>query len=99
MRLQVLRGYYEQSEFIANKLDFLVGLYESRRESVIIEGVHLSVGVIVELMRRHPSVIPMIIFISNDNKHKERFAVRSKHMTLDARHNRFPPAFPSHPSS
>lgn len=34
------------------------------------------------MMQRHPSVVPFLVHISNDAKHMERFAVRSKVMTL-----------------
>ena len=33
-------------------------------------------------MQRHPSVVPFLVHISNEAKHVERFAVRSKVMTL-----------------
>lgn len=36
------------------------------------------------MMQRHPSVVPFLVHISNDAKHMERFAVRSKVMTLRA---------------
>lgn len=34
------------------------------------------------MMQRHPSVVPFLVHISNEAKHMERFAVRSKVMTL-----------------
>jgi hypothetical protein len=37
---------------------------------------------VVRMMQRHPSVVPFLVHISNDAKHMERFAVRSKVMTL-----------------
>lgn len=33
-------------------------------------------------MQRHPSAVPFLVHISNEAKHMERFAVRSKVMTL-----------------
>lgn len=33
-------------------------------------------------MQRHPSALPFLVHISNEAKHMERFAVRSKVMTL-----------------
>jgi 2-phosphoglycerate kinase len=39
------------------------------------------------LMRKHPSIIPFMIYISNESKHTERFAVRAKYMTLDPSKN------------
>lgn len=41
------------------------------------------------LMRKHPSIIPFMIFITNEDKHLERFAVRAKYMTLDPAKNKY----------
>lgn len=40
-------------------------------------------------MKKHPSIIPFMIYISNDKKHLERFAVRAKYMTLDPARNKY----------
>lgn len=40
-------------------------------------------------MRKHPSIIPFTIYISNEDKHLERFAVRAKYMTLDPGKNKY----------
>ncbi|CAI5931621.1 unnamed protein product [Closterium sp. NIES-65] len=37
----------------------------------------------MELLKRHPTIIPFVIYIGNEAKHMERFAVRAKYMTLD----------------
>ena len=57
-------------------LERLVAGCEARRESLVVEGVHLSLNFVVRLMQRHPSIIPFLIFISNEAKHRERFAAR-----------------------
>ena len=41
------------------------------------------------LMKKHPSIIPFMIYISNEDKHLERFAVRAKYMTLDPTKNKY----------
>lgn len=40
-------------------------------------------------MKKHPSIVPFLVFISNETKHRERFAVRSKYMTTDPTRNRY----------
>lgn len=40
------------------------------------------------LQAKHPTCIPFLIYISNESKHKERFAIRAKYMTIDPRHNK-----------
>lgn len=41
------------------------------------------------LMKKHPSIVPFMIYISNEEKHLERFAVRAKYMTLDPAKNKY----------
>lgn len=41
------------------------------------------------LMKKHPSVVPFMIYIANEDKHVERFAVRAKYMTLDPARNKY----------
>lgn len=43
----------------------------------------------IGLMKKHPSIIPFMIYISNEEKHLERFAVRAKYMTLDPAKNKY----------
>ncbi len=61
---------------VLENLDKLIGAYEGRKESLVVEGVHLSLNSVVRLMQRHPSILPFLIHISNEAKHRERFAVR-----------------------
>ncbi|EGC29782.1 hypothetical protein DICPUDRAFT_158593 [Dictyostelium purpureum] len=86
---KILKGYEAQNEMIFNKLDVLIGHYEQRKESLIVEGVHLDTKLIVRLVKKHPSCIPFLMYISNEAKHKERFAIRSKYMTLDPHQNKY----------
>lgn len=41
------------------------------------------------LMKKHPSIIPFVIYIASEDKHLERFAVRAKYMTLDPARNKY----------
>lgn len=49
----------------------------------------LSYGLQMGLMKKHPSIIPFMIYITNEDKHLERFAVRAKYMTLDPAKNKY----------
>ena len=40
-------------------------------------------------MKKYSSCIPFFLYIKNEEKHKERFAVRTKHMTIDPRYNKY----------
>jgi 2-phosphoglycerate kinase len=37
--------------------------FESRRESIVIEGVHLAPNAVMRLMGKHPSVVPFLVYI------------------------------------
>lgn len=84
-----IEGFKAQSEMVIDSLDQLITAWEDRKESVIVEGVHLSLNFVVGLMKKHPSIIPFMIYIVNEEKHMERFAVRAKHMTLDPSKNKY----------
>ena len=55
----------------------------------MVEGVHLNVKFIKEMLSKYPTCIPFVLYIKNKNKHAERFAVRAKHMTLDPKFNKY----------
>lgn len=63
---KIIRGYEAQNDLVFRRLDQLIGAFEARKESLIVEGVHLSVEVILKLMGRHPSCMPFLIYISNE---------------------------------
>lgn len=70
-----MQGYKAQATMVVGALDQLVGRCEARRESLVCEGVHLSIKHVVALMQRHPTIVPFLVHISNEAKHRERFAV------------------------
>ncbi|XP_073226576.1 P-loop NTPase domain-containing protein LPA1 homolog 1-like isoform X3 [Cicer arietinum] len=84
-----IEGYKAQSEMVIDSLDRLITAWEERKESVVVEGVHLSLNFVMGLMKKHPSIIPFMIYITNEEKHLERFAVRAKYMTLDPAKNKY----------
>ncbi|KAK4791219.1 hypothetical protein SAY86_031632 [Trapa natans] len=84
-----IEGFKAQSEMVIDSLDRLITAWEERKESVIVEGVHLSLNFVMGLMKKHPSIIPFMIYITSEDKHMERFAVRAKYMTLDPAKNKY----------
>ncbi|KAA8518734.1 hypothetical protein F0562_016491 [Nyssa sinensis] len=85
----VIEGFKAQSEMVRNSLDRLITAWEEQKESVVVEGVHLSLNFVMGLVRKHPSIIPFLIYIANEDKHLQRFAVRAKYMALDPRKNKY----------
>ncbi|PKA45908.1 2-phosphoglycerate kinase [Apostasia shenzhenica] len=88
-RQMAIEGFKAQSEMVIDSLDRLITAWEDRQQSVIVEGVHLSLNFVMGLMKKHPSIIPFMIYITNEDKHMERFAVRAKYMTLDPAKNKY----------
>ncbi|KAG8387634.1 hypothetical protein BUALT_Bualt02G0041700 [Buddleja alternifolia] len=84
-----VEGFKAQSEMVIDSLDRLITAWEEKKESVVVEGVHLSLNFVMGLMKKHPSIIPFMIYIANEEKHLERFAVRAKYMTLDPAKNKY----------
>ncbi|XP_058076253.1 P-loop NTPase domain-containing protein LPA1 homolog 2-like [Magnolia sinica] len=89
VKQMAIEGFKAQSEMVIDSLDRLITAWEERKESVVVEGVHLSLNFVMGLMKKHPSIIPFMIYITNEDKHLERFAVRAKYMTLDPAKNKY----------
>ncbi len=83
------QGYKAQSEMVMESLDRLISSCAARHESLVCEGVHLSLNFVVQLMQRHPTIVPFLIYISNEDKHKERFAVSTLCHPLSLPHLQF----------
>jgi len=75
---KILKGYELQSEMLFDNLEALITKYENQKESLIIEGVHLSISNIHRLMVKHSPCFPFILYVKNEEIHKERFASRAE---------------------
>jgi hypothetical protein len=87
--VSAVKGYKVQSELVLKHLEPLLVDLLSQGKSAIVEGVHLSLNHVARLVTRHRSVVPFLITISNEAKHRERFAVRARHMSLAPEANRY----------
>ncbi|XP_024368091.1 P-loop NTPase domain-containing protein LPA1 homolog 1 [Physcomitrium patens] len=88
-KVMAIEGYKAQSEMVVDSVDRLITSWESRKESVVVEGVHLSINFVMKLMKKHPSIIPFMVYIAKEEKHMQRFAVRAKQMTTDPTKNKY----------
>lgn len=86
---KVIKGYQMQSALIQEKIESLIEQFNEKKESIVIEGVHLTPDFLKKISKKYENCVPFLIYISNESKHKERFAVRSKYMTLDERFNKY----------
>ncbi len=60
-----------------------------KRDPLVIEGVHLTPQFMFETMKKYHNVVAFTVYIKDEKKHKERFAVRSKYMTLEKKFNKY----------
>ncbi|KAI7867045.1 hypothetical protein BDF14DRAFT_1996180 [Spinellus fusiger] len=85
----ILDGYEAQNALLLDTLDKTIASYHQRQESLVIEGVSLSIESMRYLTKKHPNCIPMLVYISNQQKHAERFAIRAKYMTISPQSNKY----------
>ena len=74
---------------MTERLAEVIDSYYNRNQSLVVEGVHLTVSFLKQMMTKYPTCIPFVLYIKNKNKHGERFAVRAKHMTIDPKFNKY----------
>jgi 2-phosphoglycerate kinase len=86
---KVIKGYCEQSKVVLQHLENVIDNFIQRQESLVIEGVHLSLDFMINIVKKYKYTFPFLIYIDKEEKHKERFAIRAKQMTLDAKYNKY----------
>ena len=84
---RVKLGHHHQSLVVCRHLHSLLLSLVSSRTSAIIEGAHLLPSFLSHLLSTLSSsrtlVLPFVIYISNETKHRERFALRSHPSTTN----------------
>lgn len=63
-----IAGYKAQCALLAPHLDALVGRCCAASESLVCEGVHLSIGLVTKLMCKYPNIVPFLAYIKNENR-------------------------------
>jgi len=86
---RVLAGFQQQCQYVHPHLMDVIDKLVGQNDNVVIEGTHLTIDFLMNVMKKYPFCIPFVVHIKNKEKHKERFAVRSKHMTLEPKYNRY----------
>jgi len=86
---KTIKGFKIQCKYIYPHLMKIIDDLIAQNENIVIEGVHLTVDFLMIVMAKYPFCIPFVICIKDKERHKDRFAVRSKRMTLDPRFNRY----------
>ena len=82
--------YTAQCEDVQKLIENVIADVYARNASIVLEGVHITPSFMLAMMKRYPgSIFPFIIYISNVEKHRDRFAVRAKYMTTDDSSNKY----------
>ena len=84
-----VKGYLAQSELVGVELMKIIESFVMSHASLIVEGVHLSIELILRIVTRFPNVVPFLIYIKKEDFHRQRFAVRAKYMTTDPSMNKY----------
>lgn len=84
-----LLGYNEQAKMVGDHLKKVIQNFVQTRTSLIVEGVHLSAQVLMDIVQSFPNIAPFLIYIKKEDFHQQRFAVRAKYMTTDPSQNRY----------
>lgn len=87
--MQCIKGYQAQSDLVGQQLTSVIKSFVDLRSSLIVEGVHLSIPVMLNLVQQFPNVVPFLVYIKKEDFHRQRFAVRAKYMTTDPMQNRY----------
>jgi 2-phosphoglycerate kinase len=94
---EVVRGYVSQCELVLQVLDGMLKRLLARRESAVIEGVHLLPWYLTakraELLISHVTCVPILVQIPKADSHLERFCIRSRGMSLQSDNNKYIASF------
>eukprot|EP00760_Papus_ankaliazontas_P010745 PhM_4_TR14429/c0_g1_i1/m.24227 len=96
---RVVDGFRRQCEIILPVLRQTVMSIVNEGASVVVEGVHLLVpwmyNMLCELESANVTCVPFVVHVKNEDKHLQRFAVRAKYMQLGTEKNRYAKNFDS----
>ena len=92
---KIVMGFQQQAATVQQRLENILQDFYNRGESIVVEGVHITPDFMTAMIKKFNNCLPFLIYISNENKHRERFAVRSKYMTLEKRLNKYVQNFDS----
>jgi hypothetical protein len=63
-RRLIKKGYKAQCSTVLSQVMTLVNLWHSSCASVIVEGVHLHLKQVMQMMAKHPSILPFLVRFS-----------------------------------
>lgn len=73
----VLLGYRMQASQVSVGVEAIVERGLKEGTNLVIEGVHLAPEIILDKYRDHPNVCSLVVYLSDENAHRDRFYVRA----------------------
>jgi len=90
---RVVRGYKSQTAHVLPRVQEALSRLADRGRSAVVEGIHLRPRGVREMARalreRGMTVVPLVLHVPRADKHRDRFSVRARHMSLQADANRY----------
>ncbi len=74
---RVVYGYRTQASQVSVGVEAIVDRGIKEGNNLVIEGVHLSPEIILNHYRDHPNVCPLVVYLSDQKAHRDRFHLRS----------------------
>ena len=60
-----MRGFKEQCLQLQPYVEKVIDAFETRKESLVLEGVHLRVTFMRKMMKKYPNLIPFVVCIKS----------------------------------
>jgi len=73
----VLFGFKEQAARVAVGIEAVVERALKEGTNLVVEGVHLAPEILLKRYRDHPNVVPLVVYLSDEAAHRDRFRVRA----------------------
>nr|CCM13356.1 hypothetical protein, conserved [Leishmania guyanensis] len=93
----IVHGYEAQCELVLRVLDGVLARLLARRESIVVEGVHLLPRYLAakraELLVSRVACVPVLVRIPKAESHLERLCVRARGMSMRAQNNKYVTSF------
>ena len=74
---RVLYGYRAQASQVSVGVEAIVERGLKEGTNLVVEGVHLAPEILLHRYQDHPNVCSMVVYLSDENMHRDRFQVRA----------------------
>ena len=72
LKYKLIKGYLQQSEIVQSKLEYIIDDYILKKQSLVIEGVHLTSEFMFRIWQKYHKqsiILPFLVVINKSNVH------------------------------